>query len=436
MDHPWTVVAAKTEGITPGFTIEDARGDRYIIKFDPGGYPQLATSAEVIGTLFFYALGYHVPENYRVILNPELIRVAPDLRVNGRRITRKDIMRIIRNAGHLRDGSVQVMASKYLPGKPLGPFLYHGTRSDDPNDIFPHEHRRELRALKVFGAWLNHHDMRNINTLDMYVEENGRHFIRHYLIDFGALFGSDVVEPQTGRAGFEYIVEWGPILKSFFSLGLWDRPWRKLGLHYRYRSIGPYEADLFDPLNWRSDYPNAAVLHARADDAFWAVRILMKFTEAMVRVMVKEGHLEEPGAEEYLVQTIMKRRDKIIRAYLPHINPLHQFHVTREAPDNTWSSLCFRNAAEDFGITRGSMYRIQWFDFDNETGQMIPLSEKLDVKTPCVRIPPHQATFLAVTIETWNTGYPAWRAPVTVILDLRRDHPIVGLRRSLFQQPQ
>jgi len=62
MTGRWTIVHAKTQGITPGFTIQDQRGDTYFIKFDPLKNPQLATSAEIICTKFFYAFGYNVPE--------------------------------------------------------------------------------------------------------------------------------------------------------------------------------------------------------------------------------------------------------------------------------------------------------------------------------------------------------------------------------------
>ena len=42
-------------------------------------------------------------------------------------------------------------------------------REDDPNDTVRHQDRRELRALKVFAAWVNHFDTKMHNSLDMYV---------------------------------------------------------------------------------------------------------------------------------------------------------------------------------------------------------------------------------------------------------------------------
>src|SRR6185295_12899210 len=96
----------------------------------------------------------------------------------------------LKRADQEPDGSYRVIASKALEGVPLGGFRFHDTRPDDPNDIVPHEHRRELRAYGVFAAWLNHVDAKAINSLDTLVSENGRHVVRHYLLDFGSALGS------------------------------------------------------------------------------------------------------------------------------------------------------------------------------------------------------------------------------------------------------
>jgi len=77
-DGPLKVIAAKTEGVTPGFTIEDERRRRYIVKFDPRTNPEMASAADVISANFFYALGYHVPENYIHYFQPERLTVAPN----------------------------------------------------------------------------------------------------------------------------------------------------------------------------------------------------------------------------------------------------------------------------------------------------------------------------------------------------------------------
>ncbi|MCP4659693.1 MAG: hypothetical protein GY856_30185, partial [bacterium] len=58
----WTVYRPKVGGVTAGFWIKDAKGDAYIIKFDPPDNPELATGAAAMAGRFFYACGYNVPE--------------------------------------------------------------------------------------------------------------------------------------------------------------------------------------------------------------------------------------------------------------------------------------------------------------------------------------------------------------------------------------
>ncbi|MBW1775220.1 MAG: hypothetical protein JRJ82_20395, partial [Deltaproteobacteria bacterium] len=52
-EGPWKIVSAKVEGFTPGFNIIDARGDVYVLKFDPYGYQESSSAAEIItGKIF------------------------------------------------------------------------------------------------------------------------------------------------------------------------------------------------------------------------------------------------------------------------------------------------------------------------------------------------------------------------------------------------
>src|SRR3954453_8405461 len=62
----WRIGSAKTDGVMPGFVIEDIRKNRYVLKFDPPHYPELCSGPDVIGSKIFYALGYNTPENHVV----------------------------------------------------------------------------------------------------------------------------------------------------------------------------------------------------------------------------------------------------------------------------------------------------------------------------------------------------------------------------------
>src|SRR3954463_8419860 len=72
----WRVISAKTNGVSPGFIIEDEHKNRYVLKFDPPPYPELASAADVIGSKIFYALGYNTPENYIVHFRREQLEIA------------------------------------------------------------------------------------------------------------------------------------------------------------------------------------------------------------------------------------------------------------------------------------------------------------------------------------------------------------------------
>src|SRR5690606_13296760 len=159
-------------------------------------------------------LGYNTPENYLFTLDPERLAVTDRAVVLGldgkqRNMTSADIRSILSRVPQREDGTIRCLASRFLKGKPLGPYRYDGTRSDDPNGVVRQDHRRDVRGLYVFASWLGHDDSRSINSLDMLVEENGKQFIRHHLIDFGSILGSASNMANSPRSGNQYLFDWG-----------------------------------------------------------------------------------------------------------------------------------------------------------------------------------------------------------------------------------
>ncbi|MCY3775086.1 MAG: hypothetical protein OXH11_03815 [Candidatus Aminicenantes bacterium] len=431
VSRPWRIVSAKTEGITPGFTIRDSREETYFIKFDPLEHPQLATSAEAISTRFFHAFGYHVPENHLVRILPANLQVMSEStlregRGKKRVMAQADVDRILRLVPRLPDGKIQVLASRLLPGRPLGPFEYFGTRSDDANDIFRHENRRELRALRIFAAWLNHDDSRSINTLDMYLPRGDQGYVKHHLLDFGSCLGSGSIERQSRRAGNEYLVEWPPILKAGLTLGLWDRPWR----HVKYPEhpgVGRFEADFFQPQEWKPEYPNPAFERMLPEDAFWAVRILMRLNEESIRAVVRTGKLVDDESEEYLVRTLLERRRKIVRHYLAGINALDEFRVRNRdgALVLEFSDLSLREAPN-----KSPTYLYEWSEFDNGTRQSKSLGPAGSSAVSSIPLPPARPEFLKVRIRPVSDPAKGGSHPVCVYLRTQLRMAVVGIDRG------
>ena len=149
-----------------------------------------------------------------------------------RRRPRRGARRGARNAGRHLPRRGRPAAT----GKVLGGFRYAGTRPDDPNDIVPHEHRRELRALRVFGAWTNLTDLKAGNTLDTLVTENGRSIVKHVLQDVGSTFG---MAKRPARVGYRLgvLLRTEPTRKRLLSFGFALSPWQTVP-YVEYPSIG------------------------------------------------------------------------------------------------------------------------------------------------------------------------------------------------------
>jgi hypothetical protein len=414
----WIVSGGKGSGVQPGFRMRDPEGQLYQIEVDPPSNPELATGAEMIGTAFYHAFGYNTVEVYLSEIDASQLQIADNARIRDpltgrqRRLDKRDLNEVFRRAARLPNGRYRVLVSRFAAGKPLGNFRYFGTRSDDPNDIVPHEHRRELRGARVFGAWLNHDDSRGVNSLDMLETKDGRGYIKHYMFDFGSILGSGTVYEQRRRAGNEYIWEPAPGWKTLATLGLYLRPWLLIDYPEVPAAIGRLEADAFDPESWKPEYPNPAFNNMRPDDAFWAARIVSRFSDAAVRGIVEKAKYSDPLATEYMTQTLIKRRDKVLRTWLNVVNPVVDPALTAAG------RLTFTNAAVDAKVADAPVsYTLQWFAFDNAANERRNAGEPQTVRTPQADAPESlmqgKSDYVGVAITAEHPQQAAWARPAT-----------------------
>jgi len=410
----WVVIREKQAGVHPGVTAKDAKGETWFLEFDPPYYPEGATAAVVMATKFFHALGYNQVESFLTTFDPKRMEIDPKATVrrpSGKRtpFTRDDLSAVLENVARKPDGTFRVVAGRLIPGKILGNYRYEGMRPDDPNDVVPHEHRRELRALRVFGAWTNLTDLKAGNTVDSLVTENGRSIVKHYLQDVGSTFGmcNDLHEWDLS---WEHFYQRDSTLKRLFSFGFALSPWQTV--HYVEKpSIGKFEGDRFNPREWRPQTPTTAYMELRDDDAFWAARRVAAFTDEMIRAIIHTGEYSDGSAEKALGDIMIKRREKILQTYLTAVNPI----VTPRLDGN---QLTFDNAAVAAGVAKApATYIASWLQFDNATGETRPLSETRSATTTVQAprgLPTSADSFVAVDISADAADHPTWKRPIRV----------------------
>lgn len=447
---PWTIVGGKPDGANPGFQIVDATGQRYLMKTDGDLQEERPGAADVVGALIWHSSGFHVPCNRVVIFERSMLQLDPDAtieRTNGTEeaLTDRHVDEVLEKATRLPDGRYRASVSQFISGRPISPWRYHGTNDDDPNDVVPHEHRRDLRAQYVLSAWTDHIDARQENTMAAWVgtdDEQG--FIRHYMIDFGDCFGIihawDTLVDRFGHSGYLDVQH---ILTDWLTFGLMDRPWQHAEYGAAGVTLGHYDARRFVPDQWRPGYANNAYDRLTEADAAWMTRIVARFTDAHIHAMVGRARFSDPIVSSELARILIGRRDAILERWLTRLSPLTWPEVR---PSDEGPQLCMQDLAVWSGIRdqRWRQYQARAF-----TGE--PLAP-IDVARPvrsgehdaCVTLPEldgasepdpgYLVVDLVARTPERETTYPA-RVHMYVLGDGR--YRIVGLERpSNADEPQ
>jgi hypothetical protein len=421
----WRVLVVKRFGVNPGLLIADARNSLYVLRFDPIGYEGLATGAETVTARFFYALGYHVLETYivrfersQLVPHPEGQAVSSAGRTRG--LLANDIDAFLRRVPLGAGGTYRAVALRLMQGRQalLGPYQLWGTRSDDPNDTVPHEHRRDLRGLFVFSAWFNNSNARAVGTQDVVAADDGVPRIRHYLIDFTQSLGSGIQDgPKLAWEGNEAAVpNAGVVGRNIASLGISTPAWMK-AKYPGLPEVGAFESETFNPLTWVTNQPSPPFVNRLPDDTFWAAKQVMAFSDEEIRAIVQTGQYSR-AAEDWITSVLIERRNRIGRAFFSRVVPLDRFRVRG-------NTLEFDDLGVVHGLWAARTYTIEWYGFDNARDTLLD-QIGTGPELPAGALALRAGTYVAARVYAGD-------AAMNVTLFLRRSadgFDVVGLDRA------
>jgi len=233
--------------------------------------------------------------------------------------------------------------------------------------------------------------------------------------------------PHDWNEGWEHVYDGPPSHKRFLTFGFGFSPWQTAD-YEDYPAVGRFEGDAFDPETWKPRAPTVAYYEMRDDDAFWAARKVMAFSDPLIRAVVKTGQFSDPKAEQYLGDVLIKRRDKIGRTYLTKINPIVDPRLDASGV------LTFGNAAVQAGFAKApARYQATWYTFDNATGEATGVggtesaTERMQAPT---QLPAAPGAFVKVELRATSAEHPTWAQPVQVYFRRQADGwALVGLER-------
>ncbi|HPQ82055.1 MAG TPA: hypothetical protein PLZ86_10120, partial [bacterium] len=252
-----------------------------------------------------------------------------------------------------RGAGVRALVTEKPEGTFIGPFSYSGRHRKDPNDRIPHQHRRELRGLSVFSAWLDNRLAVESRTADVFVgtEKDGSGHVVHYLFGFESSLGNH----ERALEGFEGYVhpsaQLSPIVMGLPNITLYsqrEKPETRI-------SHEAFDVESFEPLLWMPAVTNAAFSNSVTRDSLWASFILSRFTDDRISAIVSTAEFSDRPLSDEIAGILAGRRDKLLKTWLSTQSPLGDFEVKRAG---SGFEVTGRDVAVDSNLpgTEGSVY--------------------------------------------------------------------------------
>ncbi len=390
---PWRVVELGPPGGLPRAIIRDTTGRPFRILFDAPAHPEMATGAAMISSRLLHALGYNVPQHWLRRVRAGRLVPEPD---SG--VTQSRVDSLLASAAQRPDGTYRALVTR-IPDveRRIGPFQFKGTRADDGNDVFPHEDRRELRGLRIVAAWIHHSKIRPRHTLDVGVQVEGRRFVRHYLTDLHLTLGSAGATPKSEWSGHEHVLELGRIFERIGTLGLSGGDWAEVEPPAD-PALGRFGIGGFDPQAWRPEWPNLAFQRTTPADAFWAAKKIRNFSREDLRVIVSTANYSSAAVADYMVRTLLARRDAIGQAFLDWGGGLDRFAVRS-------GRLTFEDLRAAYGQAPDTLRRtVTWRAYDNRADAVSPVLTRMTSSREAVPLPDYSPSYLRASLVTPRAG--------------------------------
>lgn len=358
-DGSWVIDKGKEGGSVFGFRVVVPGKGKYLIKTESEpAQPELESAASVIGTAVLHAAGYNASCEQVLWVRSSIFEVTSGLVVRtGFRpavvLDRKKLDELLATSPR-RGELARIGASAWIGGHTLGAYRFVGTRDDDPNDVVPHEDRRELRAMRLLAAWIGRYDAREANTLDTWIADDPRvpdsspgHVV-HYVLDTSETLGARWEWTSfSKRLGHSYVVDYGDTLLDIATLGMRSNSWDRARSH---PVFGFFTVDGFSPEHWKPEYPNPAFGRMTERDGAWMARILARFTPEMVRTLAEMGSFTDRSNTTYLAAVLQGRLDRVLERYLLRLSPIANLRIEGDA-------LCGVDLAERRGTRPADRFR-------------------------------------------------------------------------------